>query len=50
MGTIDNLRRLVAETDAVERPYECLGCGQQYAHRRQVCPRCNGFSIERLEW
>ncbi|WP_424017141.1 hypothetical protein ACOZ4N_14835 [Halorientalis pallida] len=29
--------------------YECQRCGSQYEARRQVCPDCGGFSIER-DW
>lgn len=51
MGTRSILRRVVPRLDdAGERPYECLGCGRAFAQRRQVCPECNGYSIERREF
>lgn len=34
-----------------ERPeYECRDCGSGFPRRRQVCPDCGGYRIERTEW
>ena len=30
--------------------YQCQNCGTAYRRRRQVCPDCDGYRIERREW
>ncbi|MCU4802263.1 hypothetical protein OB920_17955 [Halobacteria archaeon HArc-gm2] len=30
--------------------YQCQRCGRAFEHRRQVCPTCDSYRIERREW
>ena len=36
--------------EAEQGDYQCQNCGALYGQRRQVCPDCDGFRIERREW
>ncbi len=30
--------------------YRCRRCGSGFGRRRQVCPDCGGYRVERSEW
>jgi rubrerythrin len=36
--------------DSGHGEYQCQRCGRAFEHRRQVCPACDGYRIERREW
>ena len=50
MGIIEGIRRRIAGADDTEGDYECRDCGARYEVRRQVCPACECFRIERTDW
>jgi ribosomal protein L32 len=49
MGTLGGLLSWFS-TEEDTNAYECLNCGAGYRRRRQVCPACGGYRIERREW
>ncbi|WP_170178696.1 FmdB family zinc ribbon protein [Halapricum salinum] len=50
MGIIQGIRRHLRGSDDAEGEYECRNCGARYERRRQVCPACESYRIERSEW
>jgi rRNA maturation endonuclease Nob1 len=51
MSTLTRLRMVFTSGGQEEsHPYMCLGCGVHFKVQRQVCPECDGYSIERTDW
>lgn len=46
----ERLKQLTHTTDAGRTDYECKGCEARFEMRRQVCPECGGYRIERVDW
>mgnify|MGYP006292240697 CR=1 FL=1 len=44
------LKRLTDAADTGRTDYECQRCETGFEMRRQVCPECGGYRIERVDW
>jgi len=50
MGIIQGIRRRLIGSKDTAGDYECQRCGERYERRRQICPICESYRIERSEW
>jgi len=51
MGILSKVRTRLSGHDTNPEPtYTCQGCGATFESRRQVCPQCGGYTIERSDW
>jgi rRNA maturation endonuclease Nob1 len=50
MSYFDRLNRYIGREDGEESEYVCRGCGAGFDERRQVCPDCGSYSVQRREW
>lgn len=37
-------------SEAIDEPYECKACGNQFSERYHQCPDCESYRVERREW
>ncbi|WP_169302411.1 hypothetical protein [Halorientalis salina] len=47
---LDRIKQLTKTTENGGIDYECQECEAGYEMRRQVCPECGGYRIERADW
>lgn len=51
MSTLSRVKTVFTSDDSGEsRPYECKGCGARLRLQQQVCPKCGGYNLDRIEW
>ncbi len=51
MHILTTLKQHFTTTPSVAPPpYECQGCESRFGTQHQVCPVCEGYTIERTEW
>jgi uncharacterized OB-fold protein len=51
MGTLSRIRAVFSDADTGDvHLYECKSCGAHFALRRQVCPKCGGYTLDRIDW
>lgn len=51
MNTLRRVKEVFSTIDESEHtPYECKTCGARFAFQRQVCSKCGGYTLDRIEW
>ncbi|WP_248908908.1 hypothetical protein [Halocatena marina] len=50
MSVIEKLSDAFFQEEQQSEPYACQHCGCRFSLQHQVCPKCGGYAIERVDW